>query len=96
MPALDAWVTTYEGAVCGEDAYHIYRCVRTEQFDENVMGVGCTVPIDDSFYYVCGTARANPSEEEDWMLIYAHLIPQTMDESDWHGLYGDPELVSTG
>lgn len=42
MPTLDAWVTTYEGAVCGEDAYHLQvrpnRTVRRERYGRRLYG----------------------------------------------------------
>lgn len=96
MSALDSWVTEYEGKSCGCPAYHIYRCVRDTEFEEDLMGVGCIIPVDHQNYEVCGIDTACPSEEESWVLIYAHLVPDSMNESDWHGLYGDPELACTG
>lgn len=95
MSALDSWVTEYKATECGAPAYHIYRCLERHRFDPDVMYVGAEVPVDHQTYKICGI-DATEAGDGTWMLIYAHLVPQKMTESEWHGLYGDPELASRG
>ena len=56
------------------------------------MGVGAEIPVDHQTYKVCAIDEAEIADGT-WVLIYAHLVPQHMTESEWHGLYGDPELA---
>jgi len=89
---LDTWVTEHEGWVCGAPAYHIYACIKKDSFDEERMFVGAEVVLDEATYEICGLDSAECGDGT-WMLVYAHYVPQNMNESEWHGLYGDPKLA---
>jgi hypothetical protein len=91
---LDTWVTEYEGRLCGVPAYHIYACISRDGFDEERMFVGAQLDIDAATYEICAIDTAEVADGT-WMLVYAHYIPQNMNESEWQGLYGNPELAST-
>ena len=92
MSELDRWVTEYNGKVCDTVAYHIYACIKRDGFDEDRMFLGAKLDIDDATYEICGIDSAEVGDGT-WMLVYAHYLPQSMNESEWHGLYGDPELA---
>ncbi len=92
MSELDTWVTKYEGRVCDVTAYHIYACIKIDGFDEERMFVGAELDIDEATYEICGI-DATECGDGTWMLVYAHYVPQNMNESEWHGLYGDPQLA---
>ena len=93
MAELDRWVTEYEGRICDVPAYHIYACIKKCSFDEERMFVGAEWPIDAATYEICALDFAECGDGT-WVLVYAHYVPQIMNESEWHGLYGDPELAS--
>jgi hypothetical protein len=95
MSELDTWVTEYEGRVCGAPAYHIYACIKRDGFDEERMFLGAEITIDEAAYEICGLDKAEAGDGT-WMLVYAHYIPKSMNESEWHGLYGDPKLAIDG
>lgn len=96
MSEHDYWVTEYEGKVCEIPSRHIYRCVRYSEFNLAQYAVGATTEVDEATYIVCDVDRANPAEGEDWLLVYAHYVPDEMSEKDWNGLYGDTELADAG
>jgi hypothetical protein len=82
MPVIYDWFPVYEDTKCKEAPLHICKFIPTEQFDEDPMRVGCTVPVGDSFYYVCDVVPVKHLEKGVSVYVFAHFIPRTMDESD--------------
>ena len=87
MSELDTWVTRYEGKLCDVAAKHIYACIKIDGFDEDRMFVGAELVIDEATYKICDL-DSTECGDGTWMLVYAHYVPQSMDNSKWHELYG--------
>ncbi len=86
-----------EACWCEVNEPHIYCCVRPEAILRHPIDKGALFHCNDLTYEVCMVEHVNPTEGEDWMLIYAHPreddVP-SMTKEEWDELYGGPDLAS--
>lgn len=88
------WLNMSDAACwCEVDEQHVYCCVRPEAILHHPIGKGALFHLNGRTYEVCLVDRVCPAENENWLLIYAHLREDdvaAMPEEEWHELYGDP------
>jgi hypothetical protein len=90
--AKDRWVDLPDRASwCEVDEAHAYFCIRPEAIHHTNVN-GMLFRLNERTYEVCMVDRVEPSENENWLLIYAHPLQdnvEDMTEEEWHELYGD-------